>query len=349
MEGTRRKLVILTRLNLMNAFDGHVIYFRETLSSVISLNYFSEIVVLVEEGVKVFLKDVRVMDFLSPDKVVHTGNARNFSLIKSELEDSTHIQYWYLPKPVFILSSVVLRKKNVIFFPDSWSCYFSEKYKYEKQILDRIRSISYFTLEYFLSKITKVVLISESEAKIYNGYHFPHLLKEHNDTPFESIKHDVFIGRMSKETLISLCEKVVKVLDDVNFTVLVSCKELQATLSIYPNLNILDRVNNYEEFTKKFKIHLIYDAYGSGMSTKLINGVNTNRLVLGNPAVFRGFENLPFSKSLSYTNWEEAVETLSNVMENQKSDYYNLIDGYTSLRAAYGNAYRSKVLVSIYE
>ena len=52
------------------------------LSSVISLNYFSEIVVLVEEGVKVFLKDVRVMDLLSPGKVLHTGNARNFTLIK---------------------------------------------------------------------------------------------------------------------------------------------------------------------------------------------------------------------------------------------------------------------------
>ena len=29
-------------------------------------------------------------------------------------------------------------------------------------------------------------------------------------------------------------------------------------------------------------------------------------------------------------------------MENQKSDYYYLIDGYKSLRAAYGSAYRSR-------
>ena len=344
-----KSLVIITRLNLNNKYDGHVIYFEDYLKDLVKEGIFNEILILTSVKIENKISKVRYIESLPPE-------IKNFKKYYSYLKQVSYIcakfscvQFWFLPKYVFNPFILLNKGRKVYSFPDSWSAYFKNKFSVERRKIDLVRFAYYSFVESLLRYRGIQVFISEQEANKAGGIHFPHKL-ERLSVMDSKITNSVLVGRMSTKYFISLYEEVIASLPEIHFFVISSDIDIKKICLGASNVDTIDFVDDYEKLSSTFKIHLIYDAYTSGMSTKFINAVNVNRMAIGNENVFRGFESLNVPEQFCYNNWHDCKEKIvsaiglnsENYSENLNSFYNGIIDNY-------GTGYRKKSYQQIYK
>lgn len=341
------RLIIITRLDLNNKHDGHVVYFTEFIEDLLKNYTFKEIAIWTPNKLNF---DIKGIVFYHDLPKLHSPFSllRNVRFYLRRLKSYDVVQHWYLPR-LFIWQVLITRhKKNVIVFPDSWRAYFRSKFNVERQFIDVLRSVYYGLKEFLLSHLGSTILIAEDEAQLYNGFHIPHrILANFREGPDRC--RQVLIGRMSKSYVSQVLNNVVLKLPNVNFVMITNDDKTLTAAKNIPNLEIVESVTNYSDYSSQFKIHLIYDIYTSGMSTKFINAVNTNTFVLGNSRVFRGFRSLDIPDICLYRDWIECTKHIEKSIDLESKKCMDIYDEfYSSLRLEYGERYRKEMLIKIY-
>tara|TARA_B110000879_G_C11169852_1_gene513038 strand:+ start:516 stop:1583 length:1068 start_codon:yes stop_codon:yes gene_type:complete len=344
MEEHKKTLVVVSGLecNILN--EGHVIYLYKYLNKVLPI--FKKIIVIVSETNGSSLKKLNrfvVKDELIENKVTGLLNFHNISILKKYQKHQFIIHFWYAPKihylPFFL-------KKNTTYytFPDSWSSYYSSKYQLTRKKQFYLKSKFYKYLELAMSKhCYKTIYVSDAEAKENKGFVIPPLLENYTS---KSEKNGILIGRMNNHLLDNLLSALTSRDNEFPITVINEDSTLRLRYKKFKNIKFEGWVEDYENFSSKFLIHLIYDEWASGMSTKLMNAINTNSLAVGNEAVFRGFPNVIYQRMddnlFISQNLESLIlnvriliqsdnQTIMNLIRIQKEHLKSYIDNHNSI------------------
>jgi hypothetical protein len=284
MEKNTGVITFITSLSCNSLDEGHIIYFFNYIKDL--KKYYLINILCEQHNGNVFknIENVNVFDCLTKSNKFGLATFSNFITIKKKSIGIVH--FWYAPRLMYF----PLLFNNTIFYslPDSWSSYYASQLKVKKNIALFSRFIYYKLFERIISfsKI-KTIYVSHSDAKKYNGLFIPFKISKHVGN--SNSKEGVLVGRMNSIILEKIIINLILNNTNINFTIISKDNGIHEKYSSNKNITFIKWVEDYENFSSKFKVHLLYDLWGSGQSTKLINCLNVGSLAIGNEISFRGF------------------------------------------------------------
>lgn len=284
MEKNTGVVTFITSLSCNSLDEGHVIYFFnyvKDLKKIYSINILCE-----EHNGNAFknIENVNVFDCLTKSNKFGLATFSNYITIKKKSTGIVH--FWYAPRLMYF--PLLFNNTSFYSLPDSWSSYYESQLNIKKNIAIFFRFVHYRLFEKVISfsKI-KTIYISHSEAKKYNGLFIPFKINKHVNHCV--LKDGVLVGRMNSMILEKIIINLILNNTKISFTIISKDNEMHKKYSSYKNITFIKWVEDYESFSSRFKVHLLYDLWGSGQSTKLINCLNVGSLAIGNETSFRGF------------------------------------------------------------
>lgn len=352
MERFEKTLVIVSGLKGNNLYEGHVIYLYKFLIKVHPI--FKKVIVLVSQTNGLIFRDLpklQVKDELVDNPLTGYVNLANFLNIKKYQNYESIIHFWYAPKILF-LPYFFKRDTMLYSFPDSWSSYYLSKFQLTKKIQFYLKSMFYKSLESAMTKhCYKTIYVSDAEARKNKGFVLPPFLNEYipNDK-----KNGILIGRMNTRLLDNVLSAIIRLGVKYPITVINADSSVYLRYQKFNNIHFEGFVDDYESFSSTFLIHLIYDEWSSGMSTKLMNAINTNSLAVGNLPVFRGFPNEIVKEIENEIFIAKNLDTLiSNVKTLIQFDYENIMNLINiqkeSFRSYIEESNSVKILMKLYD
>ena len=279
------QITFVTGLECNDLSEGHTIYFYEFVLELVK--YYPVSIICVVGGGKIFsnVNGITIFDVLKGTRYFGFFSFKNFKLVKKL--NCGIIHFWYVPRLWYF--PFLFRGAKYYSLPDSWSNYYYDLFKSTKNKSYLLRYVNFYFFELLLNKSSiQSIYISYQEALENNGKHVPFKINKVN-VEYEIMKNGVLIGRMNSNILEELIKEVVIKNHKIIFTILTKDQKLIFKYKGIKNIIFLEWVESYAQFSSSFKVHLLYDVWGSGQSTKLINALSVGSLALGNEKAFRGF------------------------------------------------------------
>ena len=260
----------------------------------------------------------------SPPISVDFVNDYNISLINLILKKNniSNLHSIFFPS-LAILSRKVEAKNNIMTAPDLYSKYYLQLIKNNEGIKKMSHYFNYLAY----------LILERKNASIYNSIHFVNFNEVYNSNFDNAVcvpllypkdkenyslkkKKEILFTRGNRDNTLWFIKNIVLSLKKYNFTIISKDMDVleyyRSNISNLDNLKLLEWVNDYEEFTSSFYIHIAIDKIATGCSTKTINAFKNGNLLIGTELSYRGLKNLDQSLKCVFKNDIELIKLIGH-------------------------------------
>lgn len=276
-----------------------------------------------------------------PVGVLRYINEENIDLINKKIVDLNvkNLHCIYFPSTA-LMGSKLNCKAKFMTLPDLYSKYYYQIWtKSPFSILYLYNCLAYWLLEFHLKNVyDKVYFVNFDESKsswFDNTKHIP--LFQSQKIINNVSNNEVLLSRSNEKNTIWFVKNVVIKLEDVKFTILSSSlvvRKLVNSLGL-ENLVLLDWIDDYDQFSSNYFIHICIDHVGTGMSTKVLNLLRTRSVIIGTDLSYRGFSDLPKDIRLTYISGLDLVSRIQEALLLSDID----LENYFELKRKYVDLY----------
>ncbi len=206
------------------------------------------------------------------------------------------IYFWGFAKISFYVN-FLSANKFIITMPDAQSMRYFEKLKNNLSIKVTAQFILYKFLEFrVLNKFNIVHVVAEKDKIYLNNYraiYLPFHLSKTLNCQVEKVVGSILILYPFNASFLKLLLKGLSKNHKITKIVIQDSQNSLKSIDFinYQNVEIINWIDNYEEYTSKFQILIADDPIdSSGMSTRVTHQLFSGNIVLGNHLAYRNIE-----------------------------------------------------------
>lgn len=229
------------------------------------------------------------------------------------------VHFMYAPETIVYNIEFNTRNVNdnhsaVISMPDYFSQYYLQLFKNSMWKLKYFFDyLLYRRLENMITKYSKMHVVGESLNSLHNCT--PNMVSVSTVTNEVKKSQKIFVPLPHERLLKILFEDFEIHRSKIEFVILLREPAKLSYLNRFKskNIEIINFIDNYDDFANRFFIHLCYDPAGTGMSTKVATACKLGCVPLGNKIAFRGLKSIPDEWLCDFDNVELFYESINTL------------------------------------
>lgn len=278
--------LIFSPLAISKEYQGQALYAVRLVESITNLDPVAYVYEFKHMKKKCTHSLVQYFNLYEAIKLVKLIKRKNISKVHFIYAPACFL---YLFMVVFLFCISNNRPKIWVTFPDYFGSYYFQLFRRSYKIKYLINALV-FT---FCEKVTrKIATIHVNGSSVKNDYATPLICKK-GKVLLSKTSNKILLVHPSRDFFAALITYGVFEKYDLNWEVIVSDDQIISQLKPYSNISFKYFVDNFEEFVAGFKLSLLYDYQGAGMSTKVATLIGSGCLPLGNEICFRGMKDVP--------------------------------------------------------
>ena len=238
----------------------------------------------------------------------------------------------YFPSTSVLASNVNI-KNRIMTVPDLYSKYYKQLYKNNTNIKYLYNYLSYLFLEFKQkNKYNSIQFVNYKEvkeSKFKNANYIPLLINNISIGNFSKKTKNILLPRANKENTIWFLENIAKKLKNYRYTIIsndnIVENFIESNRDFFDNVELVQWVDNYDEYVNRFYLHISIDNIATGLSTKVLHSFMSGNLLIGTELSYRGLPAFPSNLRQVFKSDEELIKLIKFNMDLDKKEYLKRI------------------------